>query len=233
VILFIALREVKDKRRAGVIPLELLPRRCPICLADTIIGHGQRLRQSHDDQHEDIWVRSGICEPCRKTFTILPDWLAPSAPFTLHCRQQVCGHIAAGDTAEQATPHCKDPTRLPDHPQSADGHNDDSSAFGVGLTPESKTGTFCGRPPLLPGSGHARPYSGYRGKKSVNRHALDELKQQIPLLKYLQALDWHQARPIGFGRFLGLCPLHDDHKPSFLVDPPEELVLLLRVPPWR
>jgi len=97
-----------------VIPLERLPRRCPICLADTIIGHGRRLRQSHDDQHEDIWVRRGICEPCRKTFTILPDWLAPSAPFTLHCRQQACDHIAAGDTAEQATPQCKDPTRLPD-----------------------------------------------------------------------------------------------------------------------
>ena len=57
----------------------------------------------------------------------------------------------------------------------------------------------------------------------MNRHALDELKQQIPLLKYLQALDWHQARPIGFGRFLGLCPLHDDHKPSFLVDPQKNL----------
>jgi DNA primase len=57
----------------------------------------------------------------------------------------------------------------------------------------------------------------------VNRHALDELKQQIPLLEYLQALDWQQARPIGFGRFLGLCPLHDDHKPSLLVDPQKNL----------
>ena len=57
----------------------------------------------------------------------------------------------------------------------------------------------------------------------MNRDALDELKQQIPLLKYLQALDWRQARPIGFGRFLGLCPLHDDRKPSFLVDPLKNL----------
>jgi hypothetical protein len=32
----------------------------------------------------------------------------------LHCRQQACEHIAAGDTAEQAAPHCKDPARLPD-----------------------------------------------------------------------------------------------------------------------
>ena len=97
-----------------MIPLRLLPRRCPVCCNNTIIGHGRRSRQSHDDQHERIWVRRGICEPCGKTFTILPDWLAPSAPFTLHCRQQACAHIAAGKTAEQATPHCEDPTRLPD-----------------------------------------------------------------------------------------------------------------------
>jgi integrase/recombinase XerD len=57
----------------------------------------------------------------------------------------------------------------------------------------------------------------------VNRHALDALKQQIPLLDYLRALDWQQARPIGFGRVLGLCPLHDDHKPSLLVDPHKNL----------
>jgi DNA primase len=57
----------------------------------------------------------------------------------------------------------------------------------------------------------------------VNRIAIDELKQQIPLLEYLQAHDWQQARPIGFGRLLGLCPLHADHKPSFLVDPHKNL----------
>ena len=57
----------------------------------------------------------------------------------------------------------------------------------------------------------------------MNRTALDELKQQIPLLEYLQAHGWQQARPIGFGRFLGLCPLHPDHKPSLLVDSPKNL----------
>ena len=29
----------------------------------------------------------------------------------------------------------------------------------------------------------------------MNRQALDELKQQIPLLGYLQAQDWQPARP--------------------------------------
>ncbi len=97
-----------------MIPLECLPRRCPVCHDDTIIGHGRRRRQCHDDQHECIWVRRGLCEPCGKTFTILPDWLAPAGHYSLHCRQQSCERIAAGDSAEQAAPHCKDSTRLPD-----------------------------------------------------------------------------------------------------------------------
>src|SRR5665811_1174621 len=63
-----------------------------------------------------------------------------------------------------------------------------------------------------------RPYSADRGKKSVNRQALDELKQQIPLMGYLQAHDWQPARPLSPGRWMGLCPLHGDHQPSFLVD---------------
>jgi hypothetical protein len=46
-----------------VIALDLLPRRCPVCRRDTIVGHGRRLRHAHDDQHECIWVRRGICEP--------------------------------------------------------------------------------------------------------------------------------------------------------------------------
>ena len=73
------------------------------------------------------------------------------------------------------------------------------------------------------GSERALPYSADRGKKSVNRQALDELKQQIPLLDYLQAHDWQPARPLSRGRWMGLCPLHEDHKPSFLVDPNKDL----------
>ena len=72
------------------------------------------MRQSHDDQHERIWVRRGICRPCHKTFTALPYGLAPSGHYSFHCRQQACERLAAGDTAERAAPHCKDPTRLPD-----------------------------------------------------------------------------------------------------------------------
>jgi hypothetical protein len=109
-------RTARDERqhRPGVIPLDLLPRRCPLCRDETIIGHGRRLRQCHDDQRRGVWVRRGICRPCKKTFTILPDYLVPSGHFSIHCRRQACERVSAGDSAEQASPHCKDPTRLPD-----------------------------------------------------------------------------------------------------------------------
>jgi DNA primase len=57
----------------------------------------------------------------------------------------------------------------------------------------------------------------------VNRQALDDLKRQIPLMGYLQAHDWHPLRPLSRGRWMGLCPLHEDRKPSFLVDPNQDL----------
>ena len=68
-----------------------------------------------------------------------------------------------------------------------------------------------------------QPYSAGGGRQFVNRKALDELKQQIPLLDYLYAHDWQAARRIRGGRLMGLCPLHTDHKPSFLVDPGRSL----------
>jgi DNA primase len=57
----------------------------------------------------------------------------------------------------------------------------------------------------------------------MSRQALDELKRQIPLLDYLQAHDWQPARQLSRGRMMGLCPLHPDRKPSFLVDPSKSL----------
>jgi DNA primase len=57
----------------------------------------------------------------------------------------------------------------------------------------------------------------------VNREALDELKREIPLLDYLEAHDWAPAKRLRGGRWIGLCPLHDDHKPSFLLDADKNL----------
>ena len=52
----------------------------------------------------------------------------------------------------------------------------------------------------------------------MNRQTLDDLKQQIPLMGYLQAHDWHPARPLSGGRWMGLCPLHEETRPSFYVN---------------
>jgi len=57
----------------------------------------------------------------------------------------------------------------------------------------------------------------------MSRQALNELKQQISLWDYLQSHDWRPARQLSRGRIMGLCPLHEDHKPSFLVDPHRNL----------
>ena len=51
----------------------------------------------------------------------------------------------------------------------------------------------------------------------------DLLKQQIPLLDYLEGQGWRAARRSVGGRLLGLCPLHPDHRPSFLIDPSKNL----------
>jgi DNA primase len=60
-------------------------------------------------------------------------------------------------------------------------------------------------------------------EQSVSRKELDELKQQIPLRDYLEALAWRPMRRLSRGRWMGLCPLHDDHQPSFLMDPSRNL----------
>jgi DNA primase len=53
--------------------------------------------------------------------------------------------------------------------------------------------------------------------------AADLLKQRISLLDYLQGQGWKPARRSAGGRLMGLCPLHPDHRPSFLVDPSKNL----------
>ena len=51
----------------------------------------------------------------------------------------------------------------------------------------------------------------------------ETLKQQIPLLDYVEGQDWQPVRCIAGGRLIGLCPLHEDRKPSFLLDPHKNL----------
>src|ERR1700730_18240583 len=73
------------------------------------------------------------------------------------------------------------------------------------------------------GLGGSRAYSAAGGKLTMSWQAVSALKQQIPLLDYLQGQDWKPVRRIAGGKVMGVCPLHADHQPSFLLDPNKNL----------
>lgn len=53
---------------------------------------------------------------------------------------------------------------------------------------------------------------------SMDRRSLEELKQRIGLLDYLQShLQWEPSHRTTSGQVAGLCPLHSETKPSFWV----------------
>jgi DNA primase len=73
------------------------------------------------------------------------------------------------------------------------------------------------------GLGGRQPYSAPEGKLPMSWQTADLLKQQISLLDYLQGQGWKPDRRLTRGRLMGLCPLHHDRRPSFLVDPDKNL----------
>ena len=95
-------------------PLRLLPRRCPVCGNQTIVGHGLRRKQAHDLRRGWIRIRRGRCRPCRKTFTVLPVWSPPYGHYSLDCRQQAWQALREAGSWEESVPHIKEPDRLPD-----------------------------------------------------------------------------------------------------------------------
>jgi hypothetical protein len=43
---------------------KIILRRCPVCEQESIIGHGRRRKQAHDEHHDWIGVRRGRCAVC-------------------------------------------------------------------------------------------------------------------------------------------------------------------------
>ena len=54
-------------------------------------------------------------------------------------------------------------------------------------------------------------------------HDLERLKQRIPLLEYLQRHNWKPYRAGTRQEFVGLCPLHQETRPSFYVNAAKNL----------
>jgi hypothetical protein len=94
---------------------KVILRRCPVCERDSIIGHGHRRKQAHDEHHDWIGIRRGRCPLCGKTFTFLPCFSLPYTHYSLLTRCQALRRSFVGHYSwEEATPTLKDPNRTPD-----------------------------------------------------------------------------------------------------------------------
>src|ERR1700687_5997812 len=83
-LVFISLSAAQSKLEADwAEPAEGIIRRCPICRRDSVVGHGRRRKQAHDEEHDWITIRRGICRPCGKTITFLPVFSLPYSHYSL------------------------------------------------------------------------------------------------------------------------------------------------------
>ena len=67
---------------------KVILRLCPICKRDSIVGHGHRRKQAHDEHHDWIGIRRGRCSNCETTFTFLPLFSLPYPDSSLLARCQ-------------------------------------------------------------------------------------------------------------------------------------------------
>ena len=90
-------------------------RRCPVCMRDSVVGHGRRRKQAHDEDHDWITIRRGLCRFCGKTITFLPVFSLPYSHYSLIARSEALRRLfAEGCSWEKAAPPVKDPNRIAD-----------------------------------------------------------------------------------------------------------------------
>jgi hypothetical protein len=93
---------------------EQINRQCPECLDDSVIGHGWRRKQAHDEQHDWIAIHRGYCGRCLKTITFLPEFSLPYTHYSLITRSQALElYFIGGRSLDLATPLVRDPNRVP------------------------------------------------------------------------------------------------------------------------
>jgi hypothetical protein len=90
-------------------------RRCPVCEQDSIVGHGRRRKQAHDEYHDWIQIRRGRCSNCGATFSFLPVFSLPYTHYSLLARcQALLRRFVEHCSWEKAAPKLKDADRVPD-----------------------------------------------------------------------------------------------------------------------
>jgi hypothetical protein len=114
-IVFIPLPPEKDNNEDWAISCaEFFPRECPYCHCSSIVGHGRRRKQAHDEEHDWICIRRGICNLCGTTFTFLPIFSLPYCHYSLAARSQaVWRYFVEGCSLDVSAPLMKDPDRIP------------------------------------------------------------------------------------------------------------------------
>lgn len=116
-IIVIPLSDGEDNLEAdwAVVCAGVMVRRCPICDRNSIVGHGWRRKQAHDEQHDWIAIRRGHCKGCETTFTLLPSVSLPYTHYSLLARVQALHRrMVEGRSWESAAPTVKDPDRVTD-----------------------------------------------------------------------------------------------------------------------
>jgi hypothetical protein len=113
-ILFVPFSAEQGKLESDWAVLSTILRRCPCCNQNTIVGHGRRRKQAHDQDHDWISVRRGRCPPRHQTFTFLPQFSPPYGHYSLIARSEALRrHFVEGCSWEAAAPLVKDPDRVP------------------------------------------------------------------------------------------------------------------------
>jgi hypothetical protein len=94
---------------------KIILRLCPICKRDSIVGHGRRRKQAHDEHHDWIRIRRGRCVKCWRTFTFLPVFSLPYTHYSLVARcQSLLRRFVEHCSWERAVSKFKDADRVPD-----------------------------------------------------------------------------------------------------------------------
>jgi hypothetical protein len=116
-IVFIPLSTAQHQLKAewAAASAQVILRQCPVCLRDTVIGHGRRRKQAHDEHHDWIPIRRGLCRLCGKTITFLPALSLPYTHYSLVARSAALRrYFVEGCGWEAAAPAVKDPNRVAD-----------------------------------------------------------------------------------------------------------------------